>query len=143
MAESEAIIGYGAKFEVESAAGTDSMVGVAEVTDITPPSQSVDVIDVTHMQSPDSTREFIQGLMDPGEVSLDMNFVPGSTSDVFIQAWRSSRERRKCRITFPNDVTWTFSAFVTGYTPAIPNEDKLTATLTAKVTSSTIAGVTP
>lgn len=141
MAESEAIIGYGAKFEVETAAGSDVYTELEEVTSITPPSSSVDVVDVTHMQSPDSTREFIQGLTDPGECSLEQNFVPGSDTDVFIQAWRASRERRSARITFPNDVTWTFKAFVTGYQPDIPNEDKLTSSLTCKVTGSTVTGV--
>jgi hypothetical protein len=141
MAESEAMIGYLSKIEVEDAAGSGVWVELGEVTDITPPSDSVDVIDVTHMSSPDSTREFIAGLTDPGEVSIDMNWVPGSITDEFIRDWRSSRERRSTRITFPNDVTWLFSAFVTGHTPAVPNEDKLTSTLTAKVTSSTVTGV--
>lgn len=139
MAESEAMIGYGAKFSAETTAGSDSFFDVAEVFSITPPSETVDVIDVTHMQSPDSTREFIQGLMDPGEVSFEMNFVPGSASDVFIRGWRASRQRRAAKITFPNDVVWEFSAFVTGYEPAMPNEDKMTATVTCKVTSSVAA----
>lgn len=133
-----AAIGYGSAFAVESAAGSASYTPLAEVTDITPPSESVDVIDVTHMASPDSTREFIQGLMDPGEVSLEMNFDPGGSTDDFIRAWRSSRETRSCKITFPNSAVWTFSAFVTGYEPQIPLDGKMTATLTCKVTSSVI-----
>lgn len=134
-----AAIGYGSAFAVESAAASGVYTTLAEVTDITPPSESVDVIDVTHMASPDSTREFIQGLMDPGEVSLEMNFEPSSATDDFIRAWRSSRETRSCKITFPNSVTWIFDGFVTGYEPTIPLEDKMTATLTCKVTSSVVS----
>lgn len=138
MTASAAMIGAGTTFEVETAAGSGTYTALSEITDITPPSSSVDIVDVTHMESPNLTREFISGWNDPGEVSLDMNFVPGSTTDDFIIAWRLGGERRSARITFPNLVVWTFDAFVTGYTPAIPNEDKLTATLTCKVTSSTV-----
>lgn len=136
MAESNAMIGYGGYFEVETAAGSGIYTRIAEVFSISPPSESTDVIDVTHMQSPDAIREFIQGLTDPGEVSLEMNFVPGALDgDVFIRAWRGSRERRISRIVFPNDYVWDFRCFVTGFEPTMPNEDKMTATLTAKVTS--------
>jgi hypothetical protein len=140
MAESEAIIGYLTTIEVEATAGLFDYVELAEVTDITPPSESVDSVDVTHMQSPEVKREFIPGMTDPGEVSLDMNFLPGSPGDILIRAWRSASERRNVRITFPNDITWSFLAFPTGYSPAVPNEDKMTATLTCKVASSTVTG---
>ena len=133
---SAAMIGYGTSLAVETSACSGVFTTLAEVTDITPPSQSVDVIDVTHMGSSDSTREYIQGLTDPGELSLTMNFVPSSVTDAFIRAWRTSRQTRAAKITFPNGAIWTFSAFVTGYEPSAPNEDKMTATLTAKVTSS-------
>jgi hypothetical protein len=138
MADSGAMIGYHSRIEFETAAGTDAFVDLAEVTDITPPADSVDVVDVTHGASPDSTREAIPGLTDPGEISLEMNFIPGANGDAYIRAWRAARDRRKVRITFPNDIIWTFTAFVTGYTPATPNEDKLTATLTCKVSGSAI-----
>lgn len=145
MAETAARIGYGAKFELSTDGGT-TFEELAEVYDITPPSDSVDVIDATHMQSPDATREFILGLRDPGECSMEMNFIPGNDADTTLQAVRSARERITCRITFPTQgtevaVTWTFSAILTGYEPAMPNEDKMTATVTFKVTGSYVAGV--
>jgi hypothetical protein len=133
---SSAMIGYGSTFAVETAASSGVYTTLSEVKDITPPSQSVDVIDVTHMGSLSSTREFIQGLTDPGEVSLTMNFVPSSVTDAFILAWRTSRQTRSCKITFPNSVIWTFNGFVTGYDPSAPNEGLMEATLTCKVTSS-------
>lgn len=138
MAESEAILGYLCLFEVESAAGSGAFVELAEVTTLTPPSDTIDSVEVTHMQSPDKTREFIPGLKDPGEVSMDLNWIPGSDTDEFIRAWA---ERRASRITFPNDVTWTFGAFPTSYSGEVPIDDKMTASLTCKVTSSVVTGV--
>lgn len=133
--ESQASIGYGSRFQISSDGGIN-YTDMAEVVDITPPNETADVIDVTHMQSPDKTREFIEGLKDPGEVSFTINFVPGSGTDVTL---RTMVGRQDCRITFPNGYTWTFRAFKTGYEPEAPNEDKMAATVTMKVTS-TITG---
>lgn len=140
MPATAAAIGYGSKFAISLALSPPSWEEVAEVVDITPPSDSIDVIDATHMQSPNGTREFIIGLNDPGEASFEMNFVPGSDADELIQDVRAARAPVLCRITFPNGVTWTFSGILTGYEPAVPNEDKMSATCTFKVTGSYVTG---
>lgn len=134
----DARIGYGAKFSIDPAGGT-SFTDLGEVFNITPPSDSIDVIDATHMQSPNGTREFILGLNDPGTASFEMNFVPGSASDDLIQQVRAARAVVSCRITFPDTSTWTFDGILTGYEPAVPNEDKMTATVSFKVTGSYVA----
>ncbi|MEW9838236.1 phage tail tube protein [Mesorhizobium marinum] len=85
----DAAIGYGSVFEVSTNGGS-SWTEIAEVFSITPPSDTVDVIDATHMASPNRTREFVLGLQDPGEASFEMNFVPGSASDAYIQARKAA-----------------------------------------------------
>jgi hypothetical protein len=132
-----AAIGYGSLLEY-SLNGGSSWLTLAEVMDITPPSDSVDIIDATHMQSANRTREFVEGLNDPGECSFEMNFVPGSAADLAIQSFRGAGAI-DLRITFPNAVIWTFKGIRTGYEPAIPNEDKMTATVTFKITGSYVA----
>lgn len=139
MAETLTTIGYGSIFAVSTDGGS-TYVDIAEVSDITPPSSAFDMVDATHMQSPNSDREFIIGLNDPGEASFSMNFVPGSASDLKIQAIKQARARVKCRITFPNGVTWTFSGLLMTYEPAVPTDDKMTATVTFKVSGSTVTG---
>lgn len=136
MIQSEALLGYGATFDVEGAPGSGVFVQLAEITLLTPPADTVDEVDATHMTSPDATKESISGLADPGSMVVEMNLIPGSPSDLFIRAWRASRRRRACRIVFPNDAEIEFRAFVTGYEPAVPNDDKMTATLTCKVTGA-------
>jgi hypothetical protein len=138
MAATQASIGYGSFFHISQDSGT-TWVELAEVYDITPPSDEVDEIDATHMQSPNRTREFIPGLIDPGEASFEMNFIPGSDSDAKIRAIKAAGERVQCRITFPNGVKWAFAGWVSGYEPAAPNDDKMTATVTWRVTGPTIS----
>lgn len=134
----EALIGYGTRFAI-STNGT-SYTDIAEVFEITPPSDTIDTVDASHMASPNATREFIFGLRDPGEASFEMAFIPGSESDELIQTVRDSRQSVSCRITFPNQVTWTFTGVLTGYEPAVPLDDRMTASVTFKVSGSTVTG---
>lgn len=138
MTATQASIGYGTTFGIADDNSPDNYITVAEVFDITPPSQKIDQIDATHSESPDRFREFIQGLIDAGETSFDMNFVPGSASDILIQSLRDGSSR-SCRITFPNAATWTFTGVLTGYEPKVPTADKMTATVTFKVSGSIVA----
>lgn len=139
MAETEAMIGYGSLIEVSQDDGATWQDG-GEVNDITPPSSTVDLVEATHMQSPNGDKEFILGLNDPGECSFTLNFIPSSTADLMYQAVKAARVKVKVRITFPNDVTWTFTGLLTSYTATVPTADKLTATVTFKVSGSTVVG---
>jgi hypothetical protein len=139
MAETEATIGYGSLIEISQDDGSTWQPG-GEVNDITPPSNTVDLVEATHMQSPNGDKEFILGLNDPGECSFTLNFVPGSTADTMYLAVKAARLKVKVRITFPNDVTWTFTGLLTAYNATIPTADKMTATVTFKVSGSTVVG---
>lgn len=130
-----ASIGNGAQFQIESAT-PGTYTAIAEVYDITPPNETTDIIDASHMASTD--REFIMGLTDPGETSFEMNFVPGSASEGLLLAAKAARAAKNFRIVFPNLATWTFAGLLTGYEPAMPNDDKMTCTVTIKVTGAVL-----
>lgn len=133
----QASIGYGSFFHISQDSGS-TWIEIAEVFDITPPSSTVDMVDATHMQSPNREREFISGLSDPGSASFEMAFIPGSPSDLKIQEIRGAGERVLCRITFPNAVKWQFTGLLETYEPAIPTEDRMTASVSFKVSGSTV-----
>lgn len=134
----QAAIGHGTKFELGDGADPEVFTEIAEIFDFTPPNETTDTIDATNFQSPNRYREFIMGLTDPGEISFEMNFVPGSTSETKILAAKASQTAKTGRITFPNDWTWTFDVLITGYEPAVPADDKMTATVTGKVSGSVV-----
>lgn len=139
MADTAAAIGYGSAIAISQDNGA-TWQGGGEVNDITPPSNSVDLVEATHMASPNGDKEFILGLNDPGECSFTLNFVPGSTADLMYQSVKAARVKVKVRITFPNAVTWTFSGLLTAYQPSIPTADRMSATVTFKVSGSTVVG---
>lgn len=135
-------IGHGTIFRMTNVAASPlALVDLGEITNITPPSETTDVIDATHMQSPGRFREFILGLSDGGDSTFDMNFVPGSASEDIIIAARASQLAVACQIQFPNAVTWDFDALVTGYEPDVPVDDKMTVAVTLKVTGQVDIGM--
>ena len=133
MANTRARIGHGSQFYVGSNNSPITWTAVAEITSITPPSATRDVIDATHTGSPDGWREHIPGLKDGGEVQVEMNFVPNSDETNILVAVQLDTFARDFKIVFPDGTTWVFQAFCTGFEPDAPFDDKMTATATFKV----------
>lgn len=124
-----AAIGYETFFEFKY---NGDWIRAGEATGLTPPSVSVDSIDASHEESPNARREFIPGMVDEGETSFPLNFVPGSAGMIALRA--SLRKVLECREIFPNGVIWTFSAFITEISPDAPLDDKMTCDVTLKLT---------
>jgi hypothetical protein len=131
MADTQAGIGYGSVVEMTDAASPGTYTYLGEVKSITLPSETTDSVDATHMQSPNRTREYVEGLSDPGEFSFDMNLVPGSATDIALMAAKGVR--KIIRITFPNGRQLIFTGFRTGYEKTAPLDDVMSATVTFKV----------
>lgn len=83
------------------------------------------------MQSPNRVQEFIDTLTDPGEVSFDMNLVPGSASDLFLIACRG--KRMLWRYTFPSGHQFLGYGVRTGYEKEAPHAGRMVASVTFKV----------
>ena len=139
MAETEARIGYGTIFEFGDENSPPGYTPVAEVRNITGPNMSRETPDATHMQSPDGYREFLSGLKDGGEVTLELAFLPeNATQDqnTGVLSLFESGARRSCRITWagpsPN-IQWVFTGLVQTFQPAAPVDDSMTLSVTFKV----------
>ena len=129
-----AAIGHGSTFAVGDGGSPEVFTAFAEVVTITPPQLVRDTVDATHMASPEKWREFVPGLRDGGEVSLEMNFIPGGPGEDAILIAFQDETAGNWKITFPNAHSWTFAAFCTGFESEVPLDDKMSATATFKVT---------
>lgn len=127
----QADIGIGTLFEMATLAAPTVFTAIGEIFNLTPPAFSDATIDVTNFDSPNNTREFIAGLTEPGSASFEMNYVPGSASDLFLLD--SAGVTRVCRITFPNGVMITFNGVRETYEPQVPVDDRMTANVSFKV----------
>lgn len=125
--------GFGTQLRRGDNATPEVFTTIADITSLSPPGMSRETLDVTSHGSPDGWMEFIGGLKDGGEVSADVNYAP--TNHDFLAADFSDRDPRTYQVVFPDQAatTWTFEAILTGFEPDAPYDDKLSASLTWKV----------
>jgi hypothetical protein len=126
----DAEIGYGSKYEIKIG-GIFVLMG--EVFDIVPPDEQDAEVDATHYGSAGRRRETIPGLVENGEGTFTLNWVPGNTTDVHLRTLKADRTIAEHRITFPNGVRVTYDARVRGLGRALPLDDRMTMAVTVSV----------
>ena len=135
---SNAIAAYGTLLQVGDGAGPEVFTTIAEVKSISGPSFSSEVIDVTTHSSAaaGAWREKIASLIDPGELSFDINLVPTDTQHVALRTDMVNRTKRNFKIVFPDSgtTTWQIAGFVTGFEVNAETDGVLEASLTLTLT---------
>lgn len=131
-------IGWGAEAHLHDGGVPGALVELVGVFNLTLPNPQTDDVEVTHYKSANRQREFISGLTDNGEIQLEMNYVPGSATDLLLSAAKAAGSPRAVKILVPstaNPTGWAFNfnAYVKGYERAIPLDERLTAVATLKV----------
>ena len=126
--------GFGTLLKRGDGGSPEVFTEIADPTGISGPGLSRETIDVTSHGSPEQWMEFIGGLKDGGEVSLDINYQP-SLHDTLVDDFDDAAPRNY-QLVFPDpdETTWGFKAIMTGFEPDAPYDDKLSASLTFKVT---------
>jgi len=108
-------------------------VPCGEITSIDGPGGSNSEIDVTSMNS--TSKEFRNGLRDSGEVSLEMNFVPGDVGQIDLREQQAETNTAGNYVmTLSDDTTLSFSAFVRDFRINGAVDDKVSASCTLRVT---------
>src|SRR5690625_2086257 len=106
-----ASIGYGSKYSIKDKGSTFTDLG--EVVNIEGGSDDTDRSDVTHRQSPNRRREFIGGLIEGGEITVELNFAPNDSTHQLLVAEQTAGTPSEHKVTFPDGVTLTVEAIVT------------------------------
>ena len=90
---------------------------IAQVASITPPQPEREVVEVDELDPPGQVRKKLVGLIDPGEVSLTLNFDPSNAGHLDLEQDFRDGTVKKYRIKLPNGYGWTFDGIVTAYQP--------------------------
>ena len=110
---------------------------IADVVSISAPSVSVATIDTTNIAS--VHRTFIAGTIDSGEMSVEIMYDPMSDPSIE-DAWDNTATaapvEAEAVITFSESSTFTFNCIMTGFDVNLAIDDRVTASLTFKITSS-------
>ena len=98
----------------------------AQITDVAGPTSSRDSVEITHQGSTGGKAFMPTDLPDYGEISWDIHFNPDDDPPVNLAI-------ESITITWPSGATWVFDGFVTSYEPAGPLLDKMTGSITVKI----------
>jgi len=117
---------------------------IAQVTNISGPSLSLDTIDVTTHDQALAWEEHVASILRSGTVTVDIVYDPALADHVAILANMVGREAVGFELQFPDAAytSYVFDAFVTGFTPAAPVEGALTASVNLKITGTPILNST-
>jgi len=110
---------------------------IPEVKSFTGPGGSASVIDVTNLSS--LAKEKRMGLADEGQLQLTINYVPDNTVHKALRTDRAARSKVPFRITFTDAApatTWTFEAFVTGFSVSGAVDGVVEAQVTLEITGA-------
>lgn len=119
--------------------GTYPGVEVAQVTNISGPGISLDTVDVSEHDG-DGWEEHIATILRSGTVTLDIVYDPSENTHKNASGGLlydlTQRTAGKWNLVFPTTPTkyFTFTAYVTGFTPSAPVDGALTASVTLKPT---------
>lgn len=130
---------FGTTWAIGDGAGPEVFTPVADVTNIDVLNIKVDTTDVSSHDSDAQWREFIGGMKDGGELSFDINYDPALHGVIFSAIGQV--KNHKITLTDAGAAVVAFGAIVTGMKAQAPYDDKLSATVTLKVTGAPV--ITP
>lgn len=114
---------------------------IANVTNIGGPDRSRETIDVTAHDSPGQWMEFIGGLKDGGEISLDINYDPSELTHDLDDDFDDDIARNYRVIILPgteDEHTWQLKGIMTALGDEFPYDDKMARTMTIKVSGKPV-----
>lgn len=131
-----ALDAQGVVLKIGDGASPEVFTEIQEVKSIAGPGGSAADIDVTDLSS--TGKEFKVGLMDEGEVSFDIHYIPSETTHASLRTARAARTLKNFQIVFTDTpaTTWTFAAYVKGFQMSSAVDQVITATVTLRVTGS-------
>ena len=139
----QAKIGYGAALkrgQGDTNPGPETFTQISEVQGtVKGPGISIDVKDATNQNSAQAFKEKIAGLIDAGQVTFDVNWVPGDAQQSALLADALNRTVRNFQWVLPAAVglKWSFAAIVAKVDHSVPTDDKMVVSFTLDITGPT------
>lgn len=145
----DARIGWGGELHVSTDNTEANLFELVEVRECGFPQDETDESEATHLKSPGRRKEFKAGLIDGGEFTASLNYVPGSATDLLLTNAKVLGTTRKIKIVVPDEsgtgaADWNMivSGFVKRYAPdTMTPGGVITATAVFRVTGDLEQGI--
>lgn len=133
---SNAIEAQGMKIQRGTGTGPVTYTDIPEIKSFTGPGGSASVRDVSDLNS--TAKEKKMGLSDEGQLQLTLNYLPANAVHAGLRADRAARTKTPFKIIFTDTgaMTWTFDAFVTGFSVSGGVDGDVEAQVTLEITGA-------
>lgn len=140
MAATVGVSGFGTLLKAGNGATVETFTTIAEIKNIKGPAITLEMLDATHMESPNGFREWLPSFKDSGEVTFTCNFLASTSGHKAMTTDLYARTKRNFQLVFPNTAAtrWSFSGYYVNFAASAGISEILTADVTIRVT----AGVT-
>lgn len=138
MALTQALSAFNTLLFMGDGAATEAFIVVSELKTVQGPSFAADTIDVTTHNTTAPWHSYIVGLLDGGEMSFDINFIPQAVTHSYtsgIVGDFARRIRRNWKLVYPDPsfTPWIMPGLLTSFEPSADPADVLMASTTVKV----------
>lgn len=122
------------KFRIASIASPASYNDLEEVLSVSGVGKTNELIEVTNFDSPAGTKEFIAGLADGSEVTVEANYYQAATEQANLIALVDAGSTVNCQVAYTAvspDETWSFAGVCIGWelTPSATEQNRITFTV--------------
>lgn len=130
------LLAQGAGIFLSDDASPEVYTEIDQVVSIAGPDGSSAEIDVTALDS--TAKEFVMGLPDEGNVTLETIHDPASTQHEALRAARAAQTLKhfQIRLTDSPQSTYTFFAYVTGFSMNLGVDASITASYTLRISGA-------
>jgi hypothetical protein len=118
---SDATVGYGSVLSTSATQG-GTYTDIAQTVDLTGPEPEVGEINITNNDSPDNTKEYLPGMIEPGEMSFEVIYSSAQAEDLYTMFGDGLVHWFK--ETYPDGGSWTFPGFLNAFGSEAPTEDE-------------------
>jgi hypothetical protein len=126
------IAAFGASLKIGGTAGT----AVVNITNIDGPSLDATILDMGSHDSPSAYMEKAVGQLDAGDVTLRINWDPGTPTHAAtsgLMYYYESRASEEYALEFADGTQYVFNAYVTSFSGSAPYDGKMEATVTLTI----------
>jgi predicted secreted protein len=129
-------LGFGTVLAVADIATGLVFATIAQITSITPFNVTREAHDTTSMDITDGYKTVLGGLKDSGECAIEVNYEPDVHNTLLADF--DAENPMKYRVTFPTGDVASFDGVQTGFSPSAPMEDKMSASITIKISGKIV-----
>lgn len=136
MSASTATLGFGTLLKKGDGGTPEIFTTIFEVIEIGEIAAKADFVEVTHMESPNSFKEYIQGLKDGGSISFKVNFIAGNATHTGLVDDQDAGTSRNWKIVLPasqSNATFSFSGAVESFSVSPALDNKISCSFSIKV----------